>query len=101
MQNSFHNSVDATGQNLIQFENRAKRQDEYILEFYKANPERDFTADEVFESLFKGKNVPITSIRRAITNLTDKKDLYKSGKKRKGAYGMLCHAWKFNANKVC
>ena len=37
---------------------------------------------------------PITSIRRAITDLTNEGKLVKTNSLKKGNYGKKCHCWK-------
>ena len=42
----------------------------------------------------KGEQIPITSVRRAITNLTNSRFLIKTTKSRKGALGKKEYIWK-------
>ncbi len=42
----------------------------------------------------KGEQIPITSVRRAITNLTNSRFLTKTSKSRKGALGKKEYIWK-------
>ena len=62
-----------------------------IFEFFKKNHDRNFTPCEVSK---KFKKHPITSIRRAITNLTTKGLLQKLTEKREGMYGVGNYCWR-------
>ena len=93
--NSFHNTIEATGQTLIDFEAKAKTQEEVILDLFNQYDKTDLTPDEVL-LLCKFENTPITSIRRAITNLTKQGKLTKTNIQRKGQYGKMTFAWKLN-----
>jgi len=93
MQTSFHNTIDASGQTLIDFEQKAQTQEDVILDLFKQYDKTDLTPDEVL-LLCKFENTPITSIRRAITNLTKQGKLIKTNIQRKGQYGKLTFAWK-------
>lgn len=95
---SYHNTTHSSGQVLIEFENKAKNQEEIILDFFGHKFLHDFTPDEVLEQLGL-ENTPITSIRRAITNLTDRGKLIKTNIQRTGKYGKPTYAWKLNTNK--
>ena len=71
---------------------KAESQTGKVLEFFKAHPEKEFTPFEVLEGM--GINAPITSIRRAITDLTDASYLYTTKIKREGRYGTLNLTWR-------
>lgn len=95
MQTSFHNTIEATGQTLIDFEQKAQTQEDIIFDLFKSYDKKDLTPDEVL-LLCKFENTPITSIRRAITNLTKQGKLIKTNIQRKGNYGKLTYAWKLS-----
>lgn len=95
MQTSFHNTIDVSGQQLIDFEQKAQTQEDLILDCFKQYNKIDLTPDEVLD-LCRFENTPITSIRRAITNLTKQGKLIKTNIQRKGKYGKLTYAWKIN-----
>ncbi len=86
---SFHNTIDLKGKELIKADNKAKTQEEIILKLFKDNPHADFTASDVWLKL--GQCWPITSVRRAITNL---KELEKTDKQRLGLYGTMNYIYK-------
>lgn len=99
MQTSFYNTIEASGQQLIDFEQKAQTQEELILSCFKQYNKTDVTPDEV-QDLLRLFNTPITSIRRAITNLTKQGKLIKTTNQRKGRYGKMTYAWKINSNSI-
>ena len=91
--NSFHNSVEATGQLLMNYENNAQSQEEKILDYLSALSQSSFTPEELLNNLFAGTKVPIVSVRRACTNLEKSFKIMKAGKK-KGSLGININAYK-------
>lgn len=71
---------------------RAAAQEKIILAWFLSHP-GDWTPCEVWQRCLLAKATPITSIRRAITDLTKKGLLKKTGKKRRGIYGDLNNTW--------
>lgn len=65
---SYHNTTNISNQMRIVFENDAKKQEEVILRMFKSN--NQYSASQVWKERFEAQNVPITSVRRAITNLS-------------------------------
>ena len=88
----FHNTIEASGAELTLFTGEALKQDARILEFFTANSGRLFTPVDVWELVFN-TNVPITSVRRAMSNLTDRGELIKTKEQRIGAYGKNNFCW--------
>lgn len=91
--NNFYNTTNLEGSDLEKAESKSLSQQELILSFFKNHPVKEYTPFEV-QSLV-GLKSPITSIRRAMTNLTKDGKLEKTGRKKAGAYGMLNYTWKF------
>lgn len=80
------------------FEDQAAKQDEIILALFKKEAHRDITPFEMESCLrLNGHNYPITSIRRAITNLTKDGKLIKTSNMRPGEYGKPTYAWKYKS----
>lgn len=93
---SYYNTTNESGATLKNNVEKAKSQEEKLLEhFYNFvwgfNPSLLHSA---FESY------PITSIRRALTNLTKQGKLIKTYEKRIGMYGRSEYVWKLN-EKTC
>ena len=91
---SFYNTINESGQLLIDLEERAETCEGRVLTFFKENYLSDFTPYEVSNFLY-GYGYPLTSIRRAITNLTSSGRLEKLPHKRPGAYKTNNYAWRF------
>jgi len=90
--NSYYNTNNESGATLKDSIKKASSQEERIARFY--SPIKTlFTAEEAHQSLFKG-DVPLTSVRRAITNLTKQGSFVKTTTMKVGKYGKLIHTYK-------
>lgn len=69
-------------------------QTERIAEFFSNNPGNLYTPFEVQDAL--ATDAPITSIRRAMSDLTRKGFLIKTSEQRLGELGNLNYCWKLN-----
>ena len=80
----------------------AESQEIFIKEVFKAKPQNWFTPFDIqviAES--NGKQMEITSIRRAITDMTNEGILVKSAKANLvGKFGKKNHSWKFNNGEL-
>ena len=77
---------------LVQLEFRAEGQERAILEFFRRFPGGKYTPPEVLENTRLG--CPLTSVRRALTNLTRQGLLAKDeGTQRRGRYGVSNCTW--------
>lgn len=88
----FHNTINLVPSETIVREKKAINQNEKILQFFKEHMFSDFTPSEVW--LKFGQQQPLTSIRRAITDLTKAGELVKTENKRKGFYNEINSTWK-------
>lgn len=89
---SYHNTVPLTGNELLQAEDTAKRQEDEVLQlFMRYKRLTPWQTEARLNAL--GKKWPITSIRRAITNLTESGKLQKTGEKVVGPLGSKENAW--------
>ena len=109
---SFHNTTNESGDQLEMFENRANKQETVVLALYRKAGR--LTASECFR-LYPDQGIPITSIRRAITNLSKVGLLTKldgtqgqlEGEepdpekivKKKGIYGRNEYVYEINLNR--
>lgn len=88
----FYNTTHMTADTLKVRRASANRQNQAILKFFKDNPAGFFTPFEV--QLYAGlRNIPITSIRRAINSLTDAGFIVKTDNLRPGDFGAMNHTW--------
>ena len=92
--NNYYNTTSEVGQILIDFESKAKSQDEYILKKFMQNPDKNISPEDV-----QIIGVPITSIRRAFTNLA-KRGLIQKSLKVAGMYGRPIYKYKLIKNEL-
>ena len=89
---TFFNTTHATNPELAQYRQQALSQDEVILALFKENQFRTWTPSEVMAAVLP--DAPVTSIRRAITTLTQDTHLVKTDTQRNGPYGRPEYAWR-------
>ena len=95
----YHNTNKETGWELDLSKSKAISQEENIMDIFKQkewlNQDPLLSPAEIWaQYCSEFKEVPITSIRRAISNLTNKYDLVKTDIMRVGLYGKQEHCWK-------
>lgn len=90
---SYYNTNNESGAELKKSWKTTEAQEDIILAYFKINPDKLFSPDDIY-SLFDPTKVPITSIRRSITNLTTDGYLEKTGVQKIGRYGKFCYCWK-------
>lgn len=96
---TYFNTTHVVGKPLGEYEKKAANQEEKILRYFLTRPRMLATPSMIWEELFKQSasmraTVPITSVRRALTNLTNEGDLIKTGHQKKGAFGRPEYFWK-------
>lgn len=92
---TFHNTTGETGETLKTSEEKAKTQDEAVLEFFQKNPDYYLSPDDVHKALCVPlNNPPLTSIRRAISNLTKAGKLIKTNHTSIGRYKKQVLTWR-------
>ncbi len=74
----------------------AKGQQVLIKEYFEVFPDKEFTPVQILDNLHL--KVPITSVRRAMSNLTQAGVLIKTQNKRMGMYGVENYTWKLAVN---
>lgn len=90
----FHNTINLTGVDLKEANKKANRQEDRVLELFRSTGIA-MTPEEVearYNALFPP--APLTSFRRAITNLTNAGYLTKCDNMAIGKYGKPVHYWK-------
>lgn len=92
IQGSFFNTIELSGKDLAEAEANARNQEQrilYLFKFYKSG-----TPSQMSNRYDKRwPSVPITSIRRAITNLTENNYLEMTDQMYPGLYGKPEHSW--------
>ncbi len=91
MYTSYHNTNNEQGAVLQRSEAKADTQELIILEHFLEGHQH--TPDEVWHACFDNRT-PLTSVRRAITNLTNDGHLEKTDQQRRGMYGKMVHVWR-------
>ena len=91
---SFYNTTNQKGEILKTSRKQAKAQEDVIYEYFKRNHQKIYTPFNIQRALAL-THTPITSIRRAITNLTDKGYLIKTTTQQIGEFGKPNYCWKF------
>ena len=89
---SFYNTIALPKDLLIIELKKVKKQELKVLAVFKVSMMNELTPSEVYKAL--DEVYPITSIRRAITNMTNIGILKKTTIQRAGLYGKNNYAWK-------
>lgn len=95
----YYNTTHETGTDLKTRRGKAVGLQSRILELFKQHPTKNFTPFEMQK--LDNYNKPITSVRRAITNLTKAVLLEKTDIKREGDYGAPNFTWRLQRDLVC
>lgn len=88
---SYHNTNNLVGAALEEAEAQCKGQEAAILKFFRSRPGMYLTPEDASAAL--SARTPLTSVRRAISNLTEKGLLRKTTAMRRGKYGKPIHHW--------
>ena len=89
-----YNTTNESGATLAEMKDRAKTQNQFILDLFAMNPRMTPSVCEKFAAI-KGEEWPITSIRRAISDLTAAGFLRKTDQLVEGNYGAREHIWQY------
>ena len=93
MSREYYNTINESKAVAKESKEKAKKQKDQIFAIFR-HTLRPMTPAEIWEGYgFKDKNVPITSIRRAITNLETEGLLQKTDIQKPGVYGKLNYCW--------
>ena len=92
----FHNTVEATGKELSQYRHKASSQDAKVLAWFRTY-EQSATPSKVWKLVFDNR-VPLTSVRRSLSNLTASGDLVKTDQQKRGIYGRPEGVWALPRN---
>ena len=89
---SHYNTTNETGSDLQLLRGKARKQEESILALFKTMPTTEMSAWHVE----RYTSYPITSVRRAITDLSQAGKLTCTGRKHIGPYGRSCYTWRLS-----
>jgi Fe2+ or Zn2+ uptake regulation protein len=94
---SYYNTNKESGKTLINSKTKASKQELKVLKFFEARRDSEtFSPEDVLNEVDFGRSIPITSVRRAITNLTNAGYLKKTSITKKGKFGKQIHTWQIN-----
>ncbi len=93
MSAAFHNTTHSSGAELALYESTAKNQDVAVLAIFRSRMREALTPSQVWGLI--DTRAPLTSIRRAITNLTNAGFLVKTERQDRGPYGKPEHLWRY------
>ena len=89
---TYYNTTRQEGKQLEVSWDKTKSQDDKVMEYFRAHGKA--TPSEVWIHFNENENnVPITSIRRSITNLTNSYLLSKTDNKKEGVYCRPEYVW--------
>jgi len=93
---AYFNTTGESGDQLKLFVKNAKHQDERILAFLRKHPNKRYTPEALRIWVFgEDTRVPITSVRRSLTNLKNKNLVVKSDTADGiGEYGKKVYTWR-------
>ncbi len=86
--NHYHNTTNTPDPR--EYEAKALSQDDLVLEYFKRMP-GGHTPSEVASKVLV--NAPMTSARRAMSNLTEAGHLFKTSRQQIGPYGRPEYVW--------
>lgn len=89
----YFNTTSLSGPALTARKERIGGQNRKVLAYFRAHPESYYTPFNIQDNLF-GEDVPITSIRRAMTTLTELGYLEKTDIRKPGRYGEVNYCWR-------
>ncbi len=90
---SFYNTISLAGKELDEAQQKALTQEQRVLRwFVRQGGDYQCGPTKVHDSVFD-KEIPLTSVRRAMTSLTRRGDLVKSHAMITGTYGKPEHLW--------
>lgn len=96
--NNYYNTNNETGSKLKESNQKAETQQEIILRMFKSKIR--LTASDAWKIYDPNGITPITSIRRAITNLCKDGKLLKTTEMKEGLYGKREHIYKIASIQV-
>src|SRR5688572_7324319 len=92
--NSYHNTTGERREKvLMERERKCRRENGAILDYFKAHSMESFTPYQIW-NIF-GRKQQITSVRRAITDLTKDGWLMTTGEMRPGGFGVNVNCWQY------
>lgn len=92
---SFHNTNNEQGETLYKSIEKARTQEDEILGYFEYHKGKSFSPEQIWKTILP--NCPLTSVRRAMSNLTHAKKLEKTNETTIGMYKKKISLWKLKA----
>ena len=92
----YYNTTNESTEQLEMFESKAKTQSEIIMEFLATQPSIEYGSSQLLRLVFKD-TIPITSVRRSISDLVKENKLIYTGGTREGMFGRNENLIKFKS----
>jgi len=96
---TYYNTTKLSGTALVECEKDCQTQEAVILNYFNRRQGETISPSEIFIHFADIAHWPITSIRRAITNLTEQGKIVKTNTQRQGLYGKPEHCWRLSEFK--
>ncbi len=93
---SYFNTTSIRGKQLVDYEIQASKQDSKVMEVFFMNQSVELTPEDILNNHPDFWRTPITSIRRAFTNLATAGYIVKTDNQVDGMYGRPIHTWRYN-----
>lgn len=93
---TYFNTTQETGAQLNRSRVKAASLQEQVLNYFRRNPGRHYTPAEVHQHFTR---YPLTSVRRAMTDLTTEGALIKTELMTPGLYGKNNFNWRLNTDR--
>jgi len=93
---AYFNTTHIRGQQLINYKEGAEDQENMIARFFEYHQSGEWTPEDIFTWHPGFHHTPITSIRRAFTNLKNIGIIYKTDTQIDGMYGRPIYTWRYN-----
>lgn len=90
---NYHNTTQTQGATLARYQHQAETQESVILELFAGQPYAAFAPTEVQQAVSLN-GAPLTSIRRALSNLTRAGELEKTDRQKRGPYNRPEYLWR-------
>jgi hypothetical protein len=94
----YYDTNKESGNVLSKSRSQARTQQHKIMDFFRAHPYDLFAPHEINDKVFLW-DIPLTSVRRAMTNLADDGKLKKTNYMKRGIYNKKVHTWRL-ANEI-
>ena len=94
---SYYNTNKLKGFDLKEANRKANTQEDRILGFFERNKNKRYSPEEI-QPYCQMLTKPLTSVRRAMSNLTKEGYLRKTKEMKQGKYGKPVHTWELKLN---